>query len=250
MQNNNYTNWNLTCNRFVVYLDLMGFTDTVNRKTHKEIYEKFLFINKLINLSHFYLECSEEKNEWFYTSQFSDSIIIISSDDSSISLSLIAVIMQQFIYELIMEGISLKGACAHGEITVDAEKSIFFGQPIIDAYELEKDIHYYGIVCHNSFEKHIIDNTIIDNVIDNKLVTKSYWEKHFFYSKTKLKSGDIEHANVNWFLHNEDTNEQIYNNVNEVLKKIRLQVSGKPRIYIDNTLEMANRALKIKNNLI
>ena len=39
--------------------------------------------------------------------------------------------------------------------------------------------------------------------------------------------------------------DKIYYDILTALKTIQLQVSGKPRIYIDNTLEMAKRALKL-----
>ena len=176
-----------------------------------------------------------------YISQFSDSILIISKDDSYASFGVLVIIMRHVIYMLIIQGIAVKGACAHGRITVDKEKSIFFGQPIIDAYLLEEDVHYYGIVCHNSFEKQVNKENYID--FYEKIWKKdgNFWESDFFIAKTKLKSGEIIHANVNWYL----WGFSCYQNVVTALKNIQMQVSGKPRIYVDNTLEMANRALKL-----
>ena len=236
----NWTNWDKTCDRFVVYLDLGGTKDMVHRKTHKEIYGKFIKIHNLIKSAQLRLDI-EEKYDMIYTSQFSDSIYIFSRDDYRVSFELLVYVMRKVIYELIMQGIAIKGACAHGKITVDIEKSIFFGQPIVDAYELEEDTRYYGIVCHNSFEKQIDKYKLRYKNTDD--VSQSFLEEDFFIAKTKLKPGDIEHANVNWFLHNKDTHEQIFTKVGKALKKIQMQVSGKPRIYIDNTMEMAKRAL-------
>lgn len=237
MQINNTMDWDPTCDRFVVFLDILGFKDMIYRETHESVYDKLLSIHDLMKSLPSSVEREEGEDNMFYVSQFSDSILIISKDDSLVSFRILAFVMRHILLWLINRGIAIKGACAHGKITIDKEKSIFFGQPIIDAYLLEEDVHYYGIVCHNSFEKQVKKENYV-----------AFWEGNFFTAKTKLKSGEIVHANVEWYswmISSETSLEDIFQTVKGALENIQKQISGKPRMYVDNTLEMAKRALKL-----
>lgn len=55
--------------------------------------------------------------------------------------------------DLFISKIPFRGSIAYGEMTVDLENSIFFGQPLIDAYLLGEQLQSYGIACHASAEK-------------------------------------------------------------------------------------------------
>ncbi len=58
--------------------------------------------------------------------------------------------LEVLIIESILKGIPLRGATAFGDIIVDDEKGILLGQPIVDAYELEKKQDWIGVVFHPS----------------------------------------------------------------------------------------------------
>ena len=196
MHINNTINWDITCDRFVVYLDILGFKDMIYRESHDNVYKKLLSVHELMKSVQPKIKQEDGMDNIFYISQFSDSIIIISKDDSYVSFGALAIIMRHIVSMLIIKGIAIKGACAHGKITIDREKLIFFGQPLIDAYLLEEDVYYYGIVCHNSFEKQINEEDYIrfyKKFVDPNI---NIWQSCFFTDKTKLKSGDITHANI------------------------------------------------------
>ncbi len=79
----NKNDWNITDERFIVFLDIMGFKDFVARKSHKEIYD---MLAKLSG-SKFYVyeafkkvEAPEYKDKELYTASFSDSIILFSKE--------------------------------------------------------------------------------------------------------------------------------------------------------------------------
>jgi hypothetical protein len=53
-----------------------------------------------------------------------------------------------------------------------------------------------------------------------------------------MKSGEINHYVVNWY--------NFYTNIAEELSQLYLNVSGAPRLYVDNTLEFVNWLIKEK----
>lgn len=108
--------------------------------------------------------------------------------------------------------IPLKGALAEGHITCDMSKQLFFGQALIDAYLLEENVQYYGIIVHHSAEETV----------------KNMQSDLFANLKSPLKSGFIEHYNILWW---KDSTA----NALEGLDRVRLLVSDSPRRYVDNT---------------
>lgn len=118
----------ITASRFVVFLDIMGFKDKVAHKEHETVLKKLQDFQRQI-ASYVALE----GNDNIQLAQFSDSIILFSSDTRStslISLSKIAINVMLSALEL---NFPLKGAIAKGKITCDLQKQLFFGQALIDA---------------------------------------------------------------------------------------------------------------------
>ena len=107
---------------------------------------------------------------------------------------------------------------------------------------IEEDVNYFGAVAHNSIDKFLSDN---ENTMDLKFPKKFLIEE-----KTPLKSGNIEHMNLNWFsvaYPNElKTNDEIANHIFNVVKDFKNTVSGSPRRYIDNSVDFIE---KIKNRI-
>lgn len=131
----------------------------------------------------------------------------------------------------IQSGIPLKVAISHGEMSVNISRQIFFGQPLIDAYLLEEDLVFYGIVIHNTVEKIINENL------------KSFLGINLYVDcLVPFKSGKINHYILNWFpaVDGEDRIAK-KNNTLGLMKKQREQTSGGPRKYIDNTITIINQ---------
>lgn len=215
--------WNNTSERFISFLDIMGFKDLVAREDHDNIKES---LQNLTNLRRF-MEASsqdlelvegemklEATKENIRSVSFSDSIMFVSSNNSLDNYELIVESTSAMIATAIGNRTPIKGAIAHGLVTADFENQIFFGQPIIDAYLLQESLFYYGAVFHNSIEEHL------------KEINRSRFTDVKFLS-TPLKTGLVKHYNIGY---PETTREQII----ELYKK----VSGSPRKYVDNTLEM------------
>lgn len=156
----------------------------------------------------------EEVENAVLLAQFSDSIVLFSNDNSLKSLQTISKVAADIMMSAVHreKPIPLKGALAKGYITCDMSKQLFFGQALIDAYLLEENLQYYGIVVHHTAEQAVKD--LGDDLFAN--------------IKTPLKSSGIEHYNIKWWGGRTDE-------VMAGLDKIRLSVSDSPRKYVDNT---------------
>ncbi len=223
--------WEVTCTRFVAFLDIMGFKDMVMRKSHKEVYE---ILNGFSKMSE-QIERVKQVADSVYITRFSDSIVVFSKDDEVSSFKHFVAIVIAIFADALLREVPLKGGIAHGEVSVNKSGAIFFWQPIIDAYLLEEDVCHYGVVCHNT-----IDNYISQSIITDHKLFNLYW------GKTKLKSGDISHLMCNWydFVNSvKDINPDKSTAIKNTINKLYLGVSGAPRRYIDNTLEVYNKYL-------
>ena len=209
-----------TADRFVAFLDIMGFKDRVARTNHAQLLEQLTNFNREITS---YI--GKYKNSEIQLAQFSDSIVLFSNDTTSISLQTLAEVTRGIMQTAINLQIPMKGAIAQGKITCDIPKQLFFGQALIDAYLLEENINYYGILVHHTAEKSVL------TLIDNKKIFKDI--------KAPLKSGKISHFELSWYI-NDDNKDIDLKKISSALKVIRQTVSDSPRKYIDNTLEVIN----------
>lgn len=233
--------------RFVVFLDIMGFKDRVARSTAENLYAELTDFNRditnIINSSkkvdtnklsrrsgesEISLISSDDPTNKVMLAQFSDSIVLFSSDNSADSLLAISNVAIQIMVSAINreKPIPLKGALAEGNITCDMPKQLFFGQALIDAYLLEENVQYYGIVVHHTAESSVID----------------YGNQLFKNSLVPLKSGKIYHYELVWY-------KEAVNDIKSGLDRIRLSVSDSPRKYVDNTNDIIDKLCDSKSGV-
>lgn len=215
--------WNPTCERFVGFIDIMGFKDMVARKSHEEIYKMML---KIVDLKNFStnVNWSKRDTQLVRSSMYSDSIMIYSKDASYESADSFLCTMSSIINALIVETVPFKGSIAFGKMTLDEENSIFFGQPLIDAYLLQEELNFYGLIIHSTAETELI-----------KMKQKAdMWLYHYL---CPLKKGFSKHYTVApMFAGDEDPEDkEDYNDLVKGFYKYRLHTSGHLRTYIDNT---------------
>jgi len=234
--------WPTTTERFVVFLDIMGFKDFVSRNSHEFVYNLMKSLSKskeVIERTVLDDELDAEfKTKDIYTTSFSDSIILFSLDDSPISFEMIITSAAYFIAEALKDSIPMKGAMAHGTISVDKIEQIYFGQPLIDAYLLQEEVNYYGAVLHNSVESYVSKQ-------EAKLSNAA--KRFIFEKRIPLKSGLSQHKNINWFRFlGQDLEDftKTSDDFEKIIKSLRLITSGGPRKYIDNTIDVYNSLLK------
>jgi hypothetical protein len=223
---------NETPNIFVAYLDIMGFKDRVFREKHEDVKKMLDSLRPAIETiekearkrleDQIKLKDNGKKGDTDPSSvfpvSFSDSIILFSNNDSDDSADRIIVDTAYIFSEAIEHEIPMKGSIAFGEMTVDIERSLFFGKPLIDSYELHKELQIYGIALHHTAQKQLrqLKNTgVKDSLVSDYLVP--------------MKSGKIKHHFVNWPYFSENSRDYV--------NKLYSSVSGTPRKYVDNTLE-------------
>ncbi len=203
------------------------------RNSHTDVLNmmnKFTFpIRAIDNLANNKLKGKFTENDYTNTLIksviFSDSVMLISNDESEESIMNMLLFINLIFTLSLMIGVPIKGAVAHGRLTADFKKSLYFGKPLIDAYELQTEIKIYGAVLHHSAEKYLTDQQIIDK-LDNKYLMKY---------NTPVKQGHAYH-----YLVKLDMIGAFDDTVNESITKLYCNTSGSTRQYIDNTVEYFN----------
>jgi hypothetical protein len=216
--------WKQTTNRFVAFFDIMGFKDLVLKKDHEHIVTLLKSLSErrkeLGNANNFTIQVGKVKMGESKSFTFSDSIIFFTKGDSPSDLNKILLDCLYMLSQSLKYQIPIKGAISYGKITVDKTNSIYFGQPIIDAFLLHEELQMFSVIADNEFEKRVKE-------------TNSKTLKQFKFYKTPLKSGKANH----YILQPIDPGKiEMLENLN----KLYNTVSGKPRQYIDNTIDFLN----------
>jgi len=233
--------WKTTCKRYVAFMDIMGFRDKVFRESHDDIKKMFTNLRPAFKSLEketkrlMYEKKSEIINKNIHPTlfpvKFSDSIILFSSDDTSFSASYTLLNTLLIMYQAIRDGIPIKGALAFGEVTAEINESLYFGKPIIDAYELQNELKLYGVILHHTFEKRLKE-------MGKEFILSSELLKEY---PVPMKSGIINHRLIDWTIVTEKSITHT-----KLVANLYNYVSGKPRIYVDNTLEFVREVLKRK----
>jgi hypothetical protein len=214
--------WKLTTDRFVAFFDIMGFKDLVLKSSHEDILDKLNKLSKTrMELDQVNNATSDpEKDPIGITKSFtfSDSIFIFSKTDSVPDVTKLILDCNYILKEAFKFQIPIKGAISFGKITVNRADSIYFGQPIIDAFLLHEELNLYSVISDHNFEKRI-----------QELSPKLFGD-FFIKYKVPLKSGRTYHYMLMPL-------EQYRSKKILDLEKLYTTVSGKPRQYIDNTIE-------------
>lgn len=216
--------WIVTTDRCVGFLDIMGFKDLVARNSHLDVLDIMTKVSETIKK-----HIKKEGLIKSYIATFSDSIVVFSQDHEQKSINSFILTMAYLQRDLIKEGIPFKGAAAFGEVTCDIENSIFFGQAVIDAYLLQEEVGYYGVVIHGSLEGRLIGG-----------------EANVFEYDSPLKTSNVPHLTIapafaSW---KNKPFSSLAEEIDAELHKWKYKTSGKIRSYIINTL----RYIKYINN--
>lgn len=232
----NFQNWDKDCKRYVGFIDILGFKAMVARDHEKsglvldQVSKAMDSINKIIDKS----IAKHILRENIVSMSFSDCILFVSKSDTFEDLITLSSVMK-FLQETAIEhGIPTKGAISYGFMTADIKKSIFYGQPLIDAYLLQGELYYYGIILDNEAETKVKEFSR-KNKENLELI-----DDIFFQVSTPLKIGKVKHLNL--ILRDID---------NEQINKLYNTVSGSVRKYVDNTaevlIEMSNNKSVVRN---
>lgn len=217
--------------RIVLYLDIMGFKERVSRTAVGELKENLLaFKTKNVKLKPLLASnVGGEQVDMMKMAQFSDSIVVISKGKSKNDLNKItkaAVILMQTALET---GFALRGAIALGKMVYDEENQLFFGKALVDAYLLEEELAYYGVVFHETMEKLVREAILNPNGTYYPIKDE----------EVPLKKGRSQHYHVAWYEMLKNLSQgDIRDDTKQWLRTLRESVSGNPRVYLDNTLHL------------
>lgn len=229
----NQGNWELSKKRFVAFFDVLGFKELVESSTHQQVLARLRSLKQTIariedsTFNKVFRERNMDSDQT-RTVTFSDSNIVFSKSDGYNDALKILFDCHSIVRDAIQNGIPIKAALAYGEITVDFEESLFFGRPIIDAYLLHDDLQMIGTILHHTFEVKIRE-------YQDELLTCVFSDFRVF-----LKSGRIVHC----MMHPHDKTAIEGHRAN--LVQLRNAVSGKPRLYIDNTVDFLAEISAVK----
>lgn len=227
------TEWPITCNRFVAFIDIMGFKDMVTRTPHNEIYEMMKTIKESESIN-----WNNNRPLFVKTTTYSDSIIIYSKDESYIALQSFIHTVAGLAFDLLMEGIPYKGSIAFGLMTFDNVNSIYFGQPLIDAYLLQEELLFYGIVLHATAEQKIINHYSLNY--------------RFIDYLCPFKNGSAHHLTIYPITTvpriPKKLEKYAKSSYDNVMEYFRFNTSGHLRKYIDNTKTYINY-IKTQNKI-
>lgn len=157
--------------------------------------------------------------------QFSDSILIVVNGVDEENFKLLTKAAVHLVHAAMSRNMPVKGVIAQGIFSYDKEKELYLGRPLVDAYLLQEEIKYYGIVVH-----HTAEGTV-----------KKYKNKEnpYFNTPVFIEKGKTSHYHLCWNLVPEDTpTSSIASDCKKWIETISEQVSGHPRMYIDKTLEV------------
>lgn len=204
-----------------------------------------------------------KKAETFNYSLFSDSILIV-DESTRKGFNRISKVAAGLMRVSLEHKFPIKGAISKGLFTYDEGKQLFFGRAIVDAFLLQEQVHYYGIVAHHSMEEDIREyangwddgntkktkQTPEAQATSQNSETMNNRRNPYVLSPTPLKNGNITHYHLAYNLisaiRQTGVNvDDAHNKLVSWLEVISGTVSGAPRIYVDKTLEVLTRDLSM-----
>lgn len=224
--------WENTTERYVCFLDIMGFKDRLIRNGHdsilSEVEEFFGHIKKTINEFIDSIKNDEVLKSVFGPIEikhitFSDSILLITGGKNKRDLTLLILVSAFVLEKSFQMKFPIKGALAKGLFTADFEKNIFLGQPLVDAFILQEDLQYYGVIANRDVEKDI-----------NLNFESEKYEKLVFSLETPMKGYKTKHSNITIIPNGLEKS---------TLNNLYYSVDGKARVYVDNTIQMYEKMI-------
>ena len=223
--------------RFVAYIDILGFKDLVETNTHGHVLKKLKRLKQSLD------EIDKREKQDLRTWIFSDSIFIFSMDDTYEAADAVMINTAKVVESALRSGLLVKGAVAHGKITADFQRSIFFGRPLIDAYLLQEEMKLASVVLHHTCEHKILS-------YDHKAPIDG--SGRCLEYPTPFVGGVVNHMHLNWLeylilyrIDKEDDKTAEMDRHIERLRDLYLTVSGHPRVYIDNTLKFFDECRRL-----
>lgn len=241
--------------RYVAFFDILGFKNIITTQGTIKAAEILGKLSNYLNAKGDGHSVFAEKSEVKSTIEFkifSDSIFLYSVDDSLKSWRLFTYAICSFFHHALIKNIPIKGGIAYGEVFIGSHntKDIMCGIAITDAYLIQEDLQYIGIVVHHTLEKHIEKTIKRDESKfkeDEYLKDRQNFDKVILLYKeilTPLRSGNYNHCNINIFKFTANWVGNFAKESESILNDFKLESSGNSRKYIDNTKKVWEEFMK------
>lgn len=134
-------------NKYVAFLDVLGFSALVNSNENEKLNEYFTLVEMAFDLFD-----DDKKN--IQKLAISDSIILIANDNEA-DLRILLKAIRTLQYSLAINDIWLRGGIAYGEVYYNEETKTIVGKGFIKAYLLENEAVYPRVILDPSILKHL-----------------------------------------------------------------------------------------------
>ncbi len=140
---------NVKQNRYVAYFDMLGLKTATLRnpaKAWEALKSLRECMDKILNLD---VEITSKKvilKNRIQAFILADSILVFTGEDELYDLSAILTLTSTLFAQALNKCVPLRGAITHGEFFYILDKQIFGGVPFVNAYELERQAQWSGVV--------------------------------------------------------------------------------------------------------
>ncbi|GAB6123170.1 hypothetical protein [Dysgonomonas termitidis] len=235
-----------TIRRYVAFFDILGFKNMLQKGTRHAVEQLETLVNYLDGDKNSPFVEDENVKDIVQFRIFSDSIFMYTKDESLTSWRLFTYAVSCFFHHALIRRIPIKGGVAHGYAFIGQPnsklKNVMCGEAITNAYLIQEELQYIGIVVHHTFE-HYLEKTIKlskgnPDIEDEYLKDSGNFEKVLLLYKeikTPLKNGIYECLNMNLFRFSAKWAEIFCNDSSDILIDFKLNSPSHSRKYIDNT---------------
>lgn len=190
--------------RTVAFIDILGFKEIVESSSASEIGARFSQIigRTLPGMNRSIDEFPDEptllpgfssSKPYCISYAFSDSVILISNDDSEESCLALLLYALRVSQVLIGCKFPVRGAITYGDMYVDLDNSLFLGKALTHAYELEQRQNWIGMIIDSSIPQKFPEILVKDEPIPG--VRQKLFPKY----EVPMKSGPVElFHTLNW----------------------------------------------------
>lgn len=135
---------NITKNRYIAFLDIMGVKKLLGTEGVGKVYTLYSEINDMTNVY----------KDRLIINYYSDSIMAATADESTDGYEALVLFCARIEAFCIKKGYAVNGAISYGNITIDKDRNIWLGEPLSSVYELQSKLFFYGIVLdEKAYEK-------------------------------------------------------------------------------------------------
>lgn len=171
--------------RTVAFLDVLGFKQMINETPIEELankYENLIDTAEALNRPSLSDDQSlprlfpnhKRNMPWCIKNIFSDSIILISYDNTQLSAMKLLVYAWRLTQVFIAFKMPLKGAITYGELYTNPQKNITLGKALTCAYELEMKQQWIGVIIDNNMKKYMTD--LFYDIKNTPILDDIFWE--------------------------------------------------------------------------